>query len=523
MKSFTGYKFSLALISLVLVWGVCAEVPSGYYNSLEGLSGTALKKAVKKIATKNFKSISYGNDTWSVFYESDTHIVNGQLCWWDLYSPNNVPATGPSAPSSMNIEHGVPNSWWGKTKNNAYKDLFHLGPSDSKANSSKGNYPLGIVSTATFDNGVTKVGKPSNSNSYGGATYVYEPADYYKGDFARTYFYMFTIYDDIAWTDSWDWMYDTSSDMLLRPWAYDMLLSWAKNDPVSQKEIDRNEVISKHQLNRNPFIDCPGLADHIWGSKKNTPFHYDGSYEPDPDPDDPVDPDTPDDPVGPDEPVPSDGYWYAVTSSADLNENDTYILVATDSHVAMSYDATSTSSAAYLHECSSLPVFDDSRTPAFITALPSDVAVLNLSKADSGWTIRVSKLSGENVGYLCSSSTKKVNYTSNPNDAAAVVSIIPSAAQTQITFSTASGDFQHNNNENGHRFTTYTSQQESVMLYRTVRDNGESRIDRVETAENQSLEIYRIDGVRINAPLSSLSPGLYIVRTPAETRKIIIR
>lgn len=275
---------SLSIIGLAA--SALAAVPSGYYDSLEGLSGSELKKAAKKVAQKNHSAIDYGTSTWNVFMISDTRTINGVLYWWDMYSDNNVPAPNAGSHGSMNIEHSVANSWWGGTKNNAYKDLFHLNPSDSEANNRKSNYPLGTVKTVTWSNagGITTVGKP-DSGIGGGSTYVYEPADEYKGDFARAFFYMFTTYDDLSWKSNTNWMYDTSSSLTLKRWAYEMLLEWAENDPVSQKEIDRNEVICRYQGNRNPFIDCPDLARHIWGDLQNVPFSYDGTYEPKPEPD----------------------------------------------------------------------------------------------------------------------------------------------------------------------------------------------------------------------------------------------
>jgi hypothetical protein len=45
-----------------------------------------------------------------------------------------------------------------------------------------------------------------------------------------------------------------------------MLLEWHHLDPVSKKEIDRNNAVYALQGNRNPFIDRPQFADCIWGT-----------------------------------------------------------------------------------------------------------------------------------------------------------------------------------------------------------------------------------------------------------------
>lgn len=258
--------------------------PENYYNSLNGKCGAALMDAIKKMAAGH-KEISYGDATWRAFRSTDIKVVNGKEYWWDMYSNNLVSTNGHSG---MNIEHSVANSWWDGTENAAYKDIVHLNPSDKTANNRKSNYPLGVVSgTPTWENGVTFVGHPT-SNTGGGSNYVYEPADEYKGDFARVFMYMFCAYKDMKWGTRFTWMYDTGNELMFKPWAQELLLSWSNLDAVSQKERDRNDGIQKEQGNRNPFIDLPDLADHIWGDKKNVPYNT-GTGGGD-DPDDPKDP-----------------------------------------------------------------------------------------------------------------------------------------------------------------------------------------------------------------------------------------
>lgn len=254
--------------------GAVAAPPSGYYDTLDGLCGDRLKDAVKK-AVADHDVIDYGTDTWMAFAEMDIRRINGVDYWWDMYSPNLVRVSYPvkGAASGMNIEHSVANSWWGKTKNDAYKDLVHLNPSDADANNRKANYPLGEISgNPKWTNGETSYGNPVSGQG-GGAPYVYEPCDEYKGDFARVFMYMFTVYDNISWTSKTAWMYTLSGGKaLLQPWAYNMMIRWSDGDPVSDKETFRNEKIQEIQGNRNPFVDYPELADHIWGTKKNLPF-----------------------------------------------------------------------------------------------------------------------------------------------------------------------------------------------------------------------------------------------------------
>lgn len=288
--SFIKSIISGGLIACAMFAGAPASAtyPDGYYDSLEGKCGRELMNAIKSICAKH-TALSYSGGTWEAFHDTDVKTIDGVDYWWDMYSDDLV-KVGSGKPDNnvINVEHSIPKSWWGGGSNNAYKDIVHLNPSNSDANSRKSNYPYAELASVSWNNGVTFIGSPK-SGMGGGSSKCYEPHDMYKGDFARICFYMFTVYDDISWTSNTDWMYDKSTDLILKPWAQTMLLRWGENDPVSEKELNRNDAVYKHQKNRNPFIDFPDLAEHIWGSKKNIPFSLSGAV-PDPDPD-PVDPD----------------------------------------------------------------------------------------------------------------------------------------------------------------------------------------------------------------------------------------
>lgn len=238
------------------------------YSSLEGLQGAALKQAVKTLALPH-TAISYGDKTWEAFAVADVREIQGRDAWFDMYSNRLVYVE--SGHSGMNIEHAVANSWWGGVKNDAYKDLHHLNPSDADANNRKNNNPLAEVQAVTWSNGLTTIGEPA-AGLGGGATSAFEPAPQFRGDFARAYFYIFTLYDNICWEETPAYMYELSAYPTLRPWAYEMLLRWAEEDPVDQREASRNAAVAGIQKNENPFVSIPGLAEYIWGSKKNTPF-----------------------------------------------------------------------------------------------------------------------------------------------------------------------------------------------------------------------------------------------------------
>ena len=246
-----------------------AEVPSGYYNSIDGKSGDALKSALRTLSDGH-AVITYNTKTWGAFEKTDVRTFKGKTIWWDMYS-NNIVYTAEHG--SMNIEHAVANSWWGGKNGStaAYSDLFVLNPSDAVANGKKGDYPPGeVVDARILDNGLFKVGTPALGQG-GGSASVFEPADEYKGDFARAYFYIFTGYDNLStWKAETQYIYDAACN--LKPWAVEMLLKWHREDPVDSKEISRNEEIFKLQNNRNPFIDYPELAEYLWGNKAGQGF-----------------------------------------------------------------------------------------------------------------------------------------------------------------------------------------------------------------------------------------------------------
>lgn len=247
-----------------------AEIPAGYYNSLSGKKGEELKTAVKAVAhPDDYIRVEYGKTTtWEAFRNTDVRTINGMTIWWDMYSNKMVPT---STTDGLNIEHSVANSWFGaKDAKDAYADLIHLNPSNEAANNQKGDLPLGEVATISWQNELVKIGAPK-AGTAGSASKVFEPADEYKGDFARAYFYIFTVYDGETWKSDQP-MYKYDEVATLEPWAVDLLCRWAAEDPVDSKEIKRNDEIFKIQKNRNPFIDYPELIDHIWGGKKDVAF-----------------------------------------------------------------------------------------------------------------------------------------------------------------------------------------------------------------------------------------------------------
>lgn len=266
MKS--AFLLSAAALYAAMAW---ADIPAGYYDDCDGKTKSALKNQLYTIV-KNHTKIKYGNgndQTWGVFFDTDVH-PDGY--WWDIYTTNEVPV-GDGAPdnNTMNKEHTFPKSWWGGGDCDAYCDVMHLMPTNSVANSTRSNWPYAEVATPKsisskcpnprFKHGTPKAGQG------GGAQTVFEPDDEFKGDLARTYFYMVTCYQNMSWQGNGLYTAEQGSYPTLQPWAIEMLLRWHREDPVSDKERDRNEGVYKHQHNRNPFIDHPEMVEHIWGDK----------------------------------------------------------------------------------------------------------------------------------------------------------------------------------------------------------------------------------------------------------------
>lgn len=267
-------RMQMLLIAATIAGGVNAEVPEGYYAPLQGKSGDQLMAAVSALASGH-NVLTYNSSTWPAFERTDVRKIKGEDAWWDMYSNNLVYVA--EGHDELNIEHSVANSWWGGKSGSieAYSDLYLLNPSDQNANIKKSHWPPGTVATADIlDNDVLRIGKPAEGIGDGAAN-VFEPADEYKGDFARAYFYTFTAYRALEWKSDAKsgFLYTASAgNCVLKPWAVKLLMDWHRQDPVDSKELERQEVVAELQGNRNPFIDHPELAEYIWGDKNGEAY-----------------------------------------------------------------------------------------------------------------------------------------------------------------------------------------------------------------------------------------------------------
>lgn len=268
-RTVTGRLVITGFLWLLLITRVAGQIPPGYYDPAAGKTGPALQAALHGIIDGHTQ-VAYS----ALYFHFQSTDKKPDNTVWDMYSdiPGGTPpyvyhySSGDECGNyngegdCYNREHSWPNSWFGGEVYPMYSDLFHLYPTDGYVNNRRSNYPFGDVGTATWTslNG-SKVG---NCSAPGYTGTVFEPIDEYKGDFARTYFYMSVRYytEDSSWPGS-----PQTTGSQLKPWALQMMLNWHSQDPVSPKETARNNAVYQVQDNRNPFIDHPEFAGEIWG------------------------------------------------------------------------------------------------------------------------------------------------------------------------------------------------------------------------------------------------------------------
>ncbi len=280
-------KNNVRIIIFFVTIQIYAQIPANYYDSAIGLSGYALKTELKNIISNGHQSQSY-DDLYigyvttdsDYYYENDGTVL-------DMYSENptgtdpynfthgnNQCGNQSSEGDCYNREHLMPQSWY-NSASPMVADIHHVVPTDGRVNNFRGHLPFGNVGVANWTslNG-SKRGSPAVTiPSYTGD--VFEPIDEFKGDIARIYFYMATRYqNEIA---SWESAnngslatFNGTSDQVFEDWLLNTLISWHTNDPVSQREIDRNNAAYNFQGNANPFINHPEWVISIWNQTPDT-------------------------------------------------------------------------------------------------------------------------------------------------------------------------------------------------------------------------------------------------------------
>ena len=310
--------FSLACAAFVSTIALAADDATlkSYYAGANGKKAAALKTALHKCINKH-EDIGY-DGLLAAYHESDVR-ADGYLRDW--YSNTTKYVIGGPAENhsykkegdSYNREHTVPQSWFGS--GDMKSDLVQVVPTDGYVNNRRGNYPFGETTGDKYksNGGYCKLGTCTVSG-YSGT--VFEPNDAIKGDIARIYFYVLACYENLHpdWTGGYaDDVFDGKAYPGMKAWSLNMMLRWARQDPVDAVELARNEVVYKRQKNRNPFVDYPDLCEYVWGTRTTQAFYLDEDHGTPDNPDTPDDPDNPDNPDNPDTPDTP-----AVSGSIDL-------------------------------------------------------------------------------------------------------------------------------------------------------------------------------------------------------------
>ena len=266
---------------------------TSYWSSVNSeANADTLFNKLYSLINSNTVSLGYGG-LWNAYEETD--IVPHTNKVWDMYGgfqfafQSGGKSYGKEG-DCYNREHSVPKSWWGSTNDERYCDIVHLVPTDGYVNNKRSNYAFGEVSSASYNYsfperkdgngnvvqkaGTSKLGvaKAINGVSYpgGSGSPVFEPDDQYKGDFARIYYYFATRYGPkgkIATQGDGARMFSNdSNNFYMTAYGKALMNKWHVQDPVSQKELDRNDGVQVTQKNRNPYVDHPEWADKIFGS-----------------------------------------------------------------------------------------------------------------------------------------------------------------------------------------------------------------------------------------------------------------
>ena len=273
-------RFYMFIALLIAAVSLNAQVPRGYYDGITNQTGTELKAALHNII-KNDDHTTYSG-LWTAYYQTDKRNTNKV---WDIYSDNpggqlpyeyvlgdNQCGNYNGEGSCYNREHLWAQSWTNNDSNEK-TDLHHVYPTDGYVNAQRSNYAFGEVSNASWTS--LNGGKLGTCTTTGYTGTVFEPIDEYKGDIARALMYVSVRYytEDSGWDNS-----AMSTKSVIKDWAISMLLRWHAEDPVSDKEIARNEAVYGIQGNRNPFVDHPEYAAAIWAP--NSSYQITASVSP---------------------------------------------------------------------------------------------------------------------------------------------------------------------------------------------------------------------------------------------------
>lgn len=283
---FVGLFTALSAVTLMHFNSEIKEAKAKYTQTAsEYYSGIDWDETGADLKTSLFSKIKIDKAGWTydglwTAYQTTDVKANGKL--WDIYSDLTNYTIGGSAQGanyskegdSYNREHMIPQSIFNE-QSPMVSDAHHVLPSDGYVNNRRSNYPHGNVTNATY---TSNDGYKLGTGSATGSTTVFEPKDCYKGDIARIYFYFVTCYQDkLSGFDTYAAFAKNTYPSISTTYL-NIYLQWAKDDPVSQKEIDRNRIVYETQGNRNPFVDSPYAIGAIWDSTHASDYGTKGQY-----------------------------------------------------------------------------------------------------------------------------------------------------------------------------------------------------------------------------------------------------
>ncbi len=257
------------------------DPPAGYYSTTTGLSGTALKTALNQIIRGHtvIPYTSTATDVWDalkVLDEDPANPANVFLIYTGVSSPKtdtNGDGNTITTTASWEREHCWPKSFGISDTGADTSDLFNLRACQRSANASRNNRTYAQAITTGAHPAIAPPNCPECLYDYDDAQGgVWTPRPSEKGDLARGIFYMAVRYDgrDTSTTDLEIADIPDAANAIFNHLSD--LLTWSEQDPVSETERRRNQLIySQFQGNRNPFIDHPEMVARIFGSVAQTP------------------------------------------------------------------------------------------------------------------------------------------------------------------------------------------------------------------------------------------------------------
>ena len=214
---------------------------NSYYNSTENKSEEALKLALKSRLAQGYSQLSY-NVARDNMYGSIDNVAGDVECVYTGRTATFNTRAGANN-NSFNCEHTFPQGFFNQNLP-MRSDIHHLFPTDVSANSTRGNNPFGVVTSASWQVGGSKSG--------GG---VFEPRNIHKGTCARAMMYFVIRYQDYS-------NHFAGQETVLR--------QWHNQYPPTVNDNARNVAIESIQNNRNPFIDYPQFEERITNFVSNS-------------------------------------------------------------------------------------------------------------------------------------------------------------------------------------------------------------------------------------------------------------